>query len=99
MPAHAQLQDGDGHQRRSMAYVDVNHDGNADICSRTYDGIYCALSRSKDTTLSFSSTVKVVDNFGDNYGWGSNEEYWATVQAVGTRFCGRGGGGILCSAQ
>lgn len=84
---------------RTIALVDVNHDGNADVCGRGGDGIYCALSLSTDSTIAFTPATKVVDNFGDNYGWGSGPEYWATVQPFGAGFCGRGNAGILCSAQ
>ena|SRR5438105_14455572 len=83
----------------SLYLVDVNHDGNADICVRAGTGIYCDVSISSDTNTAFSPIAQQVNNFGDNYGWGSSEAYWSTVQPAGQRFCGRGGAGIVCSAR
>jgi FG-GAP-like repeat len=89
---------------RSLWLVDINNDGKADVCGRGYLGIWCALSTATYDP-SFAPAQLWISNFGDNYGWGTQNYYWGTVrpiqfspqQAPMTAFCGRGGAGIWCS--
>jgi len=89
---------------RSLWLVDVNNDGKADVCGRGLAGIWCALSNATYDP-SFTSAQLWVSNFGNNFGWGSQDYYWSTVRPIQgspqqipmTAFCGRGGAGIWCS--
>jgi hypothetical protein len=89
---------------RSVWLVDVNNDGRADVCGRGYSGIWCALGN-PSYDPSFTSAQLWISNFGNNYGWGSQDYYWRTVRPIHgspqqvpmTAFCGRGGAGIWCS--
>lgn len=98
------------HHYASLSLTDVDGDGNADLCGRGVDGIYCARARTfweglqSNWTDLFNPVELWVSNFGNNYGWQNDESHWGTVQPAnvisdwaGAEFCGRGLGGILCS--
>lgn len=91
----------------TIVLTDTNGDGADDICGRGPFGIYCAIATGNQSGPMFQGvTTTWINNFGDNFGWGSAEVYWGTVQPAnadsmedGTEFCGRGNAGIYCSAN
>ena len=95
---------------QTIVLTDVDGDGNKDVCGRDYDGIYCARARSfwqgwwSGWTDLFNPRERWIHRFGDDWGWGSDEIYWGTVQPTdvnkwwpGTEFCGRSTYGVQCS--
>lgn len=79
---------------RTLVYADVDGNGEADVCGRGNEGVYCATALlggggggGVPECLPLDSCDFVFDeaelwtsNFGDNNGWGSDEGYWGTVQ-------------------
>ncbi len=83
----------------TIRLTDVNGDGAADICGRSSDGIWCALSNRNG----FGAATRWLDsNFTDAMGWGP-VQYGSTIQFGDINgdgradVCGRGGGGIWCA--
>lgn len=95
--------------------VDVNADGRADACMRGPNGVYCSLSITTrydpgqtvsylGNVATFTPTIRLTANFGDDASWNSSAAYWATVKPATTLagsgyigFCGRGAFGIICT--
>ena len=85
--------------------VDANGDGAADICGRGWGGIWCAISGTRGAGPVQFTSYLWVNNFGNNFSWGSSPAFWQTVQPVmlprpgqpRTAFCGRGTAGIWCT--
>jgi len=92
------------HYQNMFWIKDVNGDGMPDICGRGSQGIICQLQQGP--YMPFSGPILWVNNFGDNYGWGTQPYYWGSVQIVAVpragwpnfAFCGHGSAGIWCTS-
>lgn len=86
------------HYYGSVRLGDVDGDGDADVCGRRPDGVYCARNQGG----SFAPATLYTDEFSDGRGWAA-EMYGMTlmlgdVDGDGRAdVCGRGGAGILCA--
>jgi hypothetical protein len=84
---------------RTIRLVDIDKDGQADICGRAVGGIYCATS----TGAQFGSMSLRSSQFSDALGWGSDPSYWSTIQFADVNgdgwvdVCGRSPAGIICA--
>ena len=84
---------------QTIRFPDPNGDGNADICGRGEDGIYCALSNGRNF---FSTLIRMTNDYSDRFGWKDDPSYWKTIQFPDLNndgrddICGRGSGGIVC---
>lgn len=71
---------------RTIRVVDVNGDGNADVCGRGAEGIQCALAKSwwEGATSGWTSLFHPVSlrtaQFTDEAGWDDSMGFWGTVQ-------------------
>ena len=85
----------------TIRFPDLNGDGNADVCGRGVNGIWCALSDGSD----FLDPALWTTHFSDDQGWNGDPAYWATIRfpEVGNDgradVCGRGVAGIWCAAS
>jgi len=85
---------------RTIRYVDVDGDGNTDICARGIGGIICSVWR--QTPIShFESPVVMTTQFSDAWGWYDARYYpsirFGDVNADGSLdVCGRGFQGLYC---
>jgi hypothetical protein len=83
----------------TIQLVDVNGDGQADVCGRGGAGINCALS---DGT-GFGPATVWQSSFSDGNGWNASPAYYATIQFADINgdgkadVCGRGTNGIWCA--
>ena len=84
---------------RTLQFVDINHDGLADLCGRGPGGIYCALS----TGTGFEPRRNVLPfDFTDTLGWqpdstGSTITFGQLDGGTRTWVCGRGNAGVICA--
>ncbi len=82
-----------------MYLVDLNGDGKADVCARTKDGVYCALSNGGTGFAGIKPWTTVFTNSG---GWNVSAAYWGTLRFPDLNgdgkadICGRGGDAIYC---
>lgn len=82
----------------TIQFPDVSGDGNADVCGRAPDGMYCA----KSNGLNFVDFSNWQVAFGDKNGWNSDPAYWAIIQFPDVNgdgnadVCGRFIDGIHC---
>ena len=94
----------------TIVLTDIDGDGADDVCGRGVAGVHCARSKGfwagwlSGWTDLFHPTELWIDQFGDVDGWGSQEQYWGTVQPTnvvdafaGDEFCGVGAAGVWCS--
>jgi len=92
------------HYQNMFWIHDMNGDGMPDICGRGSAGIICQFQQGP--SMPFSAPILWVNNFGDNYGWGSEPYYWGSVQIVALpragwpnyAYCGHGSAGIWCTS-
>ena len=86
-------------QGDAVRFVDLNHDGKADVCMRVPTGIKCALSNG----MTFGNSTLWSADFSDGNGWGSSPAYWSTIQFGDLNgdgladICGRSPGGMTCA--
>ena len=69
----------------TLAFPDINGDGNADVCGRDDDGMRCALSNGVDGFESSNVWGQDFDNSG--FDWSQEEMNYRTIQ-FGTGFAG-----------
>ncbi len=70
----------------TIQYVDIDADGDHDVCGRSVDGLRCARSNGSDAFTDFGLGVDAFTNAG---GWADGPEYWRTVRfAVATAASG-----------
>ncbi|MFO0635766.1 MAG: FG-GAP-like repeat-containing protein [Nannocystaceae bacterium] len=82
---------------RTITFADVDGNGEADVCGRGNEGVYCATAMLFPggggggipeclpldyCDFVFEEAQLWTSNFGDNNGWGSDEAYWGTVHAA-----------------
>jgi hypothetical protein len=85
----------------TIQFVDVNADGNDDVCGRGFSGIYCALS----TGTGFGAPTLWNGDFSDANGWNAAPYYYATIRFPDVNgdgradVCGRGGEGVYCATS
>lgn len=83
----------------TIAYPDVNGDGNADVCGRNATGIQCGLSDGVDIT----DATQWSTSFSNGSSWNLGPFYWATLQFADINadgyddVCGRGSMGLVCA--
>jgi hypothetical protein len=84
---------------KTIQFPDVNGDGKADVCGRSSVGIQCAVSAGS----AFTSMKTWTGSFGNDGGWYTNENEWATIRFPDLNgdgkadVCGRGGAGLYCA--
>ncbi|SEU34020.1 S8 family serine peptidase [Stigmatella erecta] len=83
----------------TLQYPDLNGDGLADVCGRSSEGLFCALS----TGSSFSAPHYWTRAYSNADGWASANYYWETLQYPDLNgdgladVCGRSSEGLFCS--
>jgi hypothetical protein len=83
----------------TIRFPDLDGDHKADVCGRSPDGIFCALSGASE----FGSVRLWSNEFTDSGGWNFGPEYYATIRFPDLNgdgradICGRGWGGLLCA--
>jgi hypothetical protein len=89
---------------RTFRFVDVNGDGNTDVCGRGAGGIWCAFwSRPRySANGAWGAPIALTSQFADADGWGT-ERYYASIRygdiganPLGAEVCGRGSAGLYC---
>jgi hypothetical protein len=90
----------------TIQFADLNNDHKADVCGRGSDGIWCALSISRDVASlpAFSGTSRWTFEFSDANGWKNDAAYYSTIRLADfngdgfTDVCGRHAAlGIICA--
>ena len=85
----------------TIRFPDVNGDGKADLCTRGFYGILCAISNG----ATFTGLDTWQGNFSDDNGWDTNPAYWGTIRFPDVNgdgrddLCARGKNGILCATS
>ena len=84
----------------TLRYVDINRDGQSDICARGTSGILCAMYRASRFNR-FSPAQWTTTQFADWYGW-NDARYFPSVRFGDISgdgladVCGRGSAGLYC---
>lgn len=86
----------------TLQFGDLNHDGRADLCGRSRDGIRCALARRTGSGFEEVHLWSFRADFSDAGGWGGAPGGYDSIRLAdinGDGFadvCGRAPGGIVC---
>ena len=84
---------------RTIMFGDIDGDGNADVCGRGGEGVYCAYSDGQ----TFGDVQRITAEMSDPKGWNIGPQYYSTLRMVKPttafpmRICGRAGDGIHCT--
>jgi hypothetical protein len=82
----------------TIQFVDLNHDGKADVCGRGAAGVYCSFS----TGSGFTVPTLWNGSFSDAGGWAASAAFYGTIQFPDVNgdgkpdVCGRGHAGMYC---
>lgn len=100
----AAFSDGNGWAEAShyetLRFVDIDGDGDDDVCGRGGDGIYCAENR---THAGFDTPSRWTAQFADP--WWRDPQYYQTIQFADINgdgmadVCGRGSAGLYCGVS
>jgi hypothetical protein len=85
--------------RNTIHLVDLDADGDADLCGRYADGIHCALSDGS----TFGTPSRWSNGFSNAGGWDDGPSYWGTISFADidgdgdADICGRGANDLVCA--
>lgn len=87
----------------TIQLADLNHDGKADICGRSANGLVCALANSDGSGFGSGRLWSSGTDFSDGDGWAVSAAYYGSLRLADVNgdgyadACGRTANGVVCA--